>query len=114
MGKVMANELGEYGITVNTIQPGWMATLGEKRQTGHSDDYSAEEQPIPAKRVGTPQDIGASAAFLCSDEAFCAWHPTLTCLCIHLLAAAIRRERPSVFFGHLAACPSIVLYYAAD
>lgn len=72
MGKVMANELGEYGITVNTIQPGWMATLGEKRQTGHSDDYSAEEQPIPAKRVGTPQDIGASAAFLCSDEAFCA------------------------------------------
>ena len=71
MGKVMANELGGFGITVNTIQPGWMATLGEKRQTGHGDEYSTEESdPIPAKRMGTPQDIGASAAFLCSDEAF--------------------------------------------
>jgi NAD(P)-dependent dehydrogenase (short-subunit alcohol dehydrogenase family) len=73
MGKVMANELGEHGITVNTIQPGWMATLGEKRQTGHSDDYSVEEQSIPATRMGTPQDVGASVAFLCSDEAFCAY-----------------------------------------
>ena len=53
-----------------------MATLGEKRQTGHSDDYSIEEQPIPAKRMGTPQDIGATAAFLCSDEAFCAYANT--------------------------------------
>ena len=49
----MAHELGEHGITVNTIQPGWMATLGEKRQTGHSDDYSQEEQAIPVRLTST-------------------------------------------------------------
>jgi NAD(P)-dependent dehydrogenase (short-subunit alcohol dehydrogenase family) len=70
MGKVMAHELGDAGITVNTIQPGWMQTRGEVHQTGQDESYYANmAQSIPARRMGLPKDIGAAAAFLCAEEA---------------------------------------------
>ena len=70
MGKVMANELGGVGVTVNTIQPGWMQTKGEMRQTGKDDEYYQQQAAsIPCQRMGTAMDIGAAVAFLASDEA---------------------------------------------
>ena len=50
---------------------GWMATLGEMRQTDHDGDYTSElgaepHNVIPSGRMGTPKDIGGAAAFLCS------------------------------------------------
>ena len=70
MGKTLAHELGGQGITLNTVQPGWIGTSGEASATGHSGEYTADEAAsIPARRVGRPKDVGAAVAFLCSPEA---------------------------------------------
>ena len=65
-----ANELGEFGITVNTVAPGWIAREGHGFENGAKTqtlvDYQVE---MPLKRVGTPDDIGATVAFVASDGA---------------------------------------------
>ena len=65
--KVMALELAEHGITVNSIAPGEIATP----MTGAEDvDPHTEERPmIPAKRPGDAREIAAFIAFLCTPEA---------------------------------------------
>src|SRR4051812_11858577 len=65
--KVMALELAEHGITVNSVAPGEIATP----MTGQPDgDPHAEERPgIPAGRPGDAREIAAGIAFLCSPGA---------------------------------------------
>jgi 3-oxoacyl-[acyl-carrier protein] reductase len=77
-GKTLANELGQFGITVNNVLPGYTKTsrldsLMESRSlaTGRSieeieKDYIAD---IPAKRIGMPEEFGAAVAFLCTPAA---------------------------------------------
>jgi len=68
MARTIAVELTEHGIRVNTIEPGWIDTPGE--HIAFSDEVIREEgAKLPLKRLGTPEDIGKAAAFLCSDEA---------------------------------------------
>jgi 3-oxoacyl-[acyl-carrier protein] reductase len=71
--KTMANELGEFGITVNNVLPGFTRTqrLNSLIQTTSSntntDALKVEEQMIkevPAKRFGEASEIAAVAAFL--------------------------------------------------
>lgn len=68
MMQTMAVELFEHHINVNVIEPGWIDTPGERE---HYDDatIAAEARKLPWGRLGTPEDIGAAAAFLCSDQA---------------------------------------------
>lgn len=65
-----ANELGSFGITVNTVAPGWIATEGHGFEHGEPiailNNYRRD---LPIGRVGTPDDVGALVAFLCSDAA---------------------------------------------
>jgi len=65
--KVMALELGEHGITVNSVAPGEIATP----MTGaHNTDPSDEERPaLPAGRPGNAHEIAATVAFLASPDA---------------------------------------------
>jgi NAD(P)-dependent dehydrogenase (short-subunit alcohol dehydrogenase family) len=65
--KVMALELAEHGITVNSVAPGEIAT----KMTGNEDvDPHGEDRPgIPAGRPGHGEEIGATIAFLASGEA---------------------------------------------
>ncbi|MFL5947895.1 MAG: SDR family oxidoreductase [Gaiellaceae bacterium] len=65
--KVMALELGEHGITVNSIAPGEIATP----MTGaHDTDPSDEERPaLPLGRPGNAHEIAAMVAFLASPDA---------------------------------------------
>jgi NAD(P)-dependent dehydrogenase (short-subunit alcohol dehydrogenase family) len=65
--KVMALELAEHGITVNSVAPGEIAT----KMTGNEDtDPETEERDgVPLRRPGDANEIGAAAAFLCSPEA---------------------------------------------
>ena len=60
--KDLAREVARDGVTLNTVLPGRIAT---DRLAG----LDAPETGIPAGRVGTVQDMGALAAFLCSDLA---------------------------------------------
>lgn len=68
----MAVELGEYGIRVNALCPGYIDTpLNSEISSGLDADfaqrYAAER--IPLRRVGTPEEVAAVYAFLASDEA---------------------------------------------
>jgi NAD(P)-dependent dehydrogenase (short-subunit alcohol dehydrogenase family) len=65
--RVMALELAEHGITVNSVAPGEIATA----MTGNEDvDPRAVERPmIPARRPGNAHEIAAAIVYLVSDGA---------------------------------------------
>ena len=63
----LANEWAKYGINVNAIAPGYMATnnTSQLRQDGErSADILSR---IPAGRWGTPEDLEGAAVFLASS-----------------------------------------------
>jgi 3-oxoacyl-[acyl-carrier protein] reductase len=62
-----ARELAPFGITVNTVAPGFIPVerhAGVPRQI--TDAYLAS---VPAGRMGTPQDIAHAVSFLASEDA---------------------------------------------
>lgn len=67
----MCFELGEYGVTINAIAAGAIAT--EKltpyfEELDATDPYSPQRL-TPLKRLGQPREIANAALFLASDEA---------------------------------------------
>lgn len=78
LGKVLANDLGADGITVNTIAPGPILTdrLRELQAKAAAEaGIELDEQlrryaeRIPVRRVGRPEEIGDLCAYLCSRRA---------------------------------------------
>jgi len=70
--KALALELGPKGITVNTIPPGFVDTpmLRESERKGLlGKDVEHHASRTPVRRVGRPEDIAATCAFLVGDEA---------------------------------------------
>lgn len=65
--KVMAVDLAPYGITVNCIAPGSVATPMSESADPHYDEYMTKG--IPQGRRGTPADIVPPAIMFASDEA---------------------------------------------
>jgi glucose 1-dehydrogenase len=68
MARTIAAELLPHRINVNVIEPGWIDTPGEHATFG-SEALAAAGPTLPWGRLGTPEDIGRAAAFLCSDDA---------------------------------------------
>lgn len=66
--KSAALEFSGYGITVNGVEPGNILTEGMKLHRS-ADFIAMMEQAVPLGRLGTPQDIAATVAFLASDDA---------------------------------------------
>lgn len=66
MTKVAALELGEFGIRVNSIHPGAVATrlIGDAAP----EDVDAHFAHQPIGRIARPAEIAALALFLASDE----------------------------------------------
>jgi 3-oxoacyl-[acyl-carrier protein] reductase len=65
--KSAAVELGQYGITVNGVAPGAIAT---DRTAEEAPDYAASWSPItPMGRVGTPEDVAGAVLFFASKAA---------------------------------------------
>lgn len=62
-----ALEYAKYGVTVNSIQPGMIATEGLKKQLGVLSEKGAEA--VPMKRLGEPEDIGVAVCFFASNGA---------------------------------------------
>ena len=69
--KTLAREYASRGITVNTIPPFSVDTpmLRAAQDAEHLPDDDVIARMVPAGRLGTPDDIAAACAFLCSDEA---------------------------------------------
>ncbi len=68
MTRSLARHLAPHGIRVNAIAPG---AVEVPRYFRTMPDYDRDDwgKRIPLGRVGTPADIGPTAAFLCSDLA---------------------------------------------
>lgn len=68
--KALALELAEYGITVNTINPGWVDTdMGNS--SANEGGFNKEEiiECIPQKRFVEPSEVAGMVKYLISDEA---------------------------------------------
>jgi glucose 1-dehydrogenase len=68
MAMTMAAELAPQRINVNVIEPGWIDTPGEHETFG-SEAIAQTAPSLPWGRLGTPEDIGKAAVFLCSEDA---------------------------------------------
>ncbi|MGL1893006.1 MAG: 2-dehydro-3-deoxy-D-gluconate 5-dehydrogenase KduD [Spirochaetaceae bacterium] len=64
----MANEWGKFGINVNAIAPGYMATANTKDL--RADPVRSKEilDRIPADRWGTPEDVAGPCVFLAGNN----------------------------------------------
>ncbi|MBF7688571.1 SDR family oxidoreductase [Acinetobacter rathckeae] len=76
--KTLANEVAAHGVTVNILVPGRIATervnqldtMKAKRENSTVDAVAEKSrQEIPLGRYGHPQEYGATAAFLASQQA---------------------------------------------
>ncbi|MEK6396934.1 MAG: SDR family oxidoreductase [Terriglobus sp.] len=68
MAASMALELAEHGIRVNTVEPGWIDTPGERRHYAE-DEIVARGRTLPMGRLGKPEEVARAIAFLCSGDA---------------------------------------------
>src|ERR1700677_4816055 len=63
----IAREVGSRNITCNAVAPGFIETA---MTSGFTDDFKKNAlKMIPLGRIGTPEDVAGSIAFLASDEA---------------------------------------------
>jgi 3-oxoacyl-[acyl-carrier protein] reductase len=70
MTRNMALELARYGVNVNCVAPGPIATeLFKAVNPEGSEKTKAIIDAIPLKRIGRPEDVANLVAFLASDEA---------------------------------------------
>ena len=76
--KTMANELGQFGITVNNVLPGFTRTqrldaiignTSSKKGVAVEQVESEMQEEVPMKRFGEASEIAAVAAFLASPAA---------------------------------------------
>jgi 3-oxoacyl-[acyl-carrier protein] reductase len=68
--KTLARAVAGDGVTLNTLLPGRIAT--DRLADSHGSIEAAAEaakQDVPAGRLGKPEEMGAAAAFLCSEQA---------------------------------------------
>lgn len=76
--KTLANEVAEYGVTVNNVMPGFHRTerldqlaedIALRSETETSAVFAGWESSIPMGRLGDPREFAAVVAFLASERA---------------------------------------------
>ncbi|GGW72405.1 3-oxoacyl-[acyl-carrier protein] reductase [Winogradskyella epiphytica] len=76
--KTLANELGEFGITVNNVLPGATGTerlseiiKNKASKTGKTEEESANamKSAVPARRFAKPEELADAITFLASERA---------------------------------------------
>ena len=72
--KTLAKELGKFGVTANSVAPGFIATemtkaTADRVGMGFEDFKAAAATQIPVARVGEPEDIANAIAFFTGEAA---------------------------------------------
>lgn len=67
MVRVLAKELGSYGVRVNAVVPGFVDTA--MTRTMPQAELSAHLERVPLARIGQPDDVASVVRFLLSGEA---------------------------------------------
>lgn len=67
--QTLACEMARHGIRVNAVAPGVVAAPMLDRMTGDGEQLAQVLARVPLGRLGEPQEIASSVAFLCSDLA---------------------------------------------
>jgi 3-oxoacyl-[acyl-carrier protein] reductase len=74
MTKTLAIELGPFNVNVNCVAPGFIVT-DMTRQTAERVGVPFEQfvegasAAVPLRRVGQPEEVASTIAFLCSEDA---------------------------------------------
>lgn len=78
LNKSLADEMGQYGITINTLGTGgflteryrsYMKRNAEAGGRAYDEEQANRRDDIPVGRLGYPEEMAAVAAFLCSTRA---------------------------------------------
>ncbi len=74
LAKTLAIELGPFGIIVNSVAPGFIATAMTEQTAARmgvpfEEFTAAVAAQTPVRRVGQPEDVAGVIAFLCSADA---------------------------------------------
>jgi 3-oxoacyl-[acyl-carrier protein] reductase len=76
--KSVSDEYARFGITINTIAPGWIATKTTNWYLSTHEGLTTDEArrnwlieraSVPAGRLGDPTEIASTIVYLCSDLA---------------------------------------------
>lgn len=72
--KTLAIELGRYGVTVNSVAPGFIETemtreAAARLGVAFEDMVASAVEDIPAGRSGKPKDVASAILFFASEEA---------------------------------------------
>jgi 3-oxoacyl-[acyl-carrier protein] reductase len=76
--KTLANEIGQYNITINNVLTGYFLTErleglirqeAAERQVDYETVKREKENEVPLKRIGDPKEYGSLVAFLASEYA---------------------------------------------
>jgi NAD(P)-dependent dehydrogenase (short-subunit alcohol dehydrogenase family) len=66
--RVLAMELGQYGITVNAVCPGIILTEMGRNNLGTQENIDRWTNATALKRLGEPEDVVGSVAFFASED----------------------------------------------
>jgi 3-oxoacyl-[acyl-carrier protein] reductase len=74
MTKTLAIELGPFNVNVNCVAPGFIATAmtkqtAERMGVPFDQFMEAVAAQTPLRRVGQPEDVAGTIAYLCSEDA---------------------------------------------
>jgi 3-oxoacyl-[acyl-carrier protein] reductase len=76
--KTVSDEYAQYGITINTVAPGWIETQNAIDYMSTTVGLSTEDERrtwmkqsarVPAARLGRPDEIASLIVYLCSEQA---------------------------------------------
>ncbi|MDX6386935.1 MAG: 3-oxoacyl-[acyl-carrier protein] reductase [Gaiellaceae bacterium] len=74
MCKTLAIELGPFNVNVNCVAPGFIATAmtqqtADRMGVPFEQFMEAVSAEVPLRRVGQPDDVAGTIAYLCSEDA---------------------------------------------
>ena len=74
MTKTLAIELGPFNVNVNCVAPGFIETAmtrqtAERMGVPFDQFVQAAAEQTPLRRVGKPEDVAGTIAYLCSEDA---------------------------------------------